>query len=259
MHTDLHQKIVKLQEQNGELQKQVEASNLQIGYLENKNKILENKIQALVNRIYGRRSEKVDPDQLKLFQQELLNESMKELDEEREDPVHSSVIDFEEPDKRKKKRNGRSPLPKKLERERILHEPSSEDLICPCCGKERQRIGEEITEELEYIPARLYVKEHVRGKYACRDCQEGVVIGDLPARPIEKGRPGAGLLAHVAVSKYADHLPLYRQEKIFKREGIDISRSTLCDWVGWTADLLEPIVNELKKSLSEKPLIHYIT
>lgn len=255
MHTDLHQEIDLLKEQNQLLHKQVEASNLKIGYLENQNKILESKVQALVNRLYGCRSEKVDPNQLKLFQQELLKESQQEVDADRTDPAHSSVIDFEEPDKRRKKRNGRSPLPKKLPRERVLHEPASEELICPCCGKERQRIGEEVTEELEYIPARLYVKEHVRGKYACRDCQEGVVIGDLPARPIEKGRPGAGLLAHVAVSKYADHLPLYRQEKIFRREGIDISRSTLCDWVGWTADLLEPIVTELKKSLLEKPLI----
>jgi transposase len=262
MHIDLRQENAKLKEQITLLQQQVEASHikieasqLKIGYLENRNKVLEKQIQTLVNRIYGRKSEKIDPDQLLLFQQELLNESMEAVEKERTDPVHFSVIDFEKPDKRKKKRNGRSPLPKKLPRERILHEPSSEELICPCCGKERHRIGEEVTEELDYIPARLYVKEHVRGKYACRECQEGVVIGDLPARPIEKGRPGAGLLAHVVVSKYADHLPLYRQEKIFRREGVDLSRSTLCDWVGWTADLLAPIVNESKRGLLEEALI----
>jgi len=277
MHIDLRQENAELKEQNALLQKQVEASQLEIvasqdkivaalqhkiatsqlkiGYLENRKKVLEKQIQALVKRIYGRKSEKIDPNQLLLFQQELLNESMEAVEKERTDPAHSSVIDFEEPDKRKKKRNGRSPLPKKLPRERILHEPSSEELICPCCNKERCRIGEEITEELEYIPARLYVKEHVRGKYACRECEEGVVIGELPPRPIEKGRPGVGLLAHVAVSKYADHLPLYRQEKIFKREGVDISRSTLCEWIGWIAELLSPIVKELKNNLLEEILI----
>jgi transposase len=255
MHTDLHQENSLLKEQNELLQKQADASDLKIGYLENKNKLLENQIQALIHRLYGRKSEKYDPNQLALFQKELLDESLKEVDEEQIDPARSSVIDFEEPDKRKKKRNGRSPLPKKLPREKIMHEPSSEELTCPCCGKDRQRIGEEITEELEYIPSRLYVKEHVRGKYACRECQEGVVIGELPVRPIEKGRPGAGLLAHVAVSKYADHLPLYRQEKIFGREGVALSRSTLCDWIGWTADLLEPIVKESRKRLLEEVLI----
>lgn len=276
MHIDLLQENAKLKEQITLLQQQVMASHLKmedsqreietaqqkiaasqlkIDYLENLNKVLEKRIQALVNRIYGRRSEKVDPAQLLLFQQELLDESLKELDAQRTETVHSSVVDFEEPDKRKKKRNGRTPLPKNLPRERILHEPSAQERLCPGCGKERRRIGEEITEELEYIPARLYVKEHVRGKYACHACQEGVVIGELPPRPIEKGRPGVGLLAHVAVSKYADHLPLYRQEKIFKREGIDISRSTLCDWIGGMADLLSPIVNESKRNILDKILV----
>jgi transposase len=255
MHTDLHQENTKLKEQITFLQQQIEASNLKIGYLENRNKIMENRIQALVNRIYGKRSEKVDPAQLLLFQQELLDESLKELDAQLIHSVQSSAADFEETEKPRKRRNGRTALPKNLPRERICYEPPAEELICPCCGKERCRIGEEITEELEYIPARLYVKEHVRGKYACRECQEGVVIGELPPRPIEKGRPGVGLLAHVAVSKYADHLPLYRQEKIFKREGVDISRSTLCEWVGWIADLLSPIVKELKNNLLEEILI----
>jgi transposase len=255
MHTDLAKENNKLKEQITDLQQQIEASELKIGYLEHQNKLLETKVLQLLKQRYGRKSEKVDPNQLKLFQDDLLEESSAEVKEEIDEPVRSSTIDYEEPDKPKKKRSGRAPLPKSLKRERILHEPSPEELICPCCGEERHRFGEEITEELEYIPARLYVKEHVRGKYACAKCQEGVVIADLPARPIDKGRPGAGLLAHVAISKYGDHLPLYRQEKIFKREGVDISLSTLCDWIGWTADLLEPIVKEIKKDLKKEKLI----
>lgn len=255
MHTDLEKENAKLKEQLTDLQQQIEASDLKIGYLKNQNTLLENRLQQLLRQRYGQKSEKVDPNQLELFKGDLLDESDQEVKEEIDDPVRSSTMDFEEPDKPKKKRSGRTPLPKKLERKRIPHEPSPEELICPCCGEERKRIGEEITEELEYIPARLFVKEHVRGKYACKKCQEGVVIADLPARPIEKGRPGAGLLAHVAISKYGDHLPLYRQEKIFRREGVDISRSTLGDWIGWTADLLEPIVKETGRGLLEKTLI----
>jgi transposase len=112
-----------------------------------------------------------------------------------------------------------------------------------------------VTEELEYIPADLFIIEHVRGTYACRKCQEGVAMADLPPRPIEKGRPGAGLLAHVVVSKYADHLPLYRQEKIFARHGVDLPRSTLCDWVGWVAESCSPIVKEMKRRLKEGRII----
>src|SRR5690606_22021669 len=104
--------------------------------------------------------------------------------------------------------------------------------------------GEDVTEELEYVPGRFIVNRIVRPRLACSGC-ERFVQASLPSRPIERGRPGPGLLAHVLVSKFADHLPLYRQSQIYDRDGIDLDRSTLADWVGKTTALLEPLADAI--------------
>jgi transposase len=153
-------------------------------------------------------------------------------------------------------RHGRVPLPKHLPRERLEYHPPQEALVCPGCGQPKERMGEEITEQLDYVPASFLVRQHVRVKYACKKCQEGVVIADLPARPIERGRPGEGLLAHVLTSKYCDHLPLHRQEVIFRRHGVEMARSTLCDWVREGATLLTPVVQEMHRQILVAPKIH---
>ena len=135
----------------------------------------------------------------------------------------------------------------------VLHDVPPEQRTCPDCGAERTCIGQEVREQLEFIPARLVVLEHIRPKYACQDCQANVVIADVLPEPIDKGLPGPGLLAYVAVSKYADHLPLYRLEGILERSGVELSRSTMCDWMATIADLLKPIVElMLKKILSSR-------
>ena len=105
-----------------------------------------------------------------------------------------------------------------------------------------RRLGEDVTEVLEYVPARFKVIRHIRPKFSCRSC-ETITQAPMPSLPIERGRPGPGLLAHVLVSKYADHLPLYRQAEIYAREGVDLDRSTLADWVGKAAWLLRPLVD----------------
>ncbi|HMB07855.1 MAG TPA: IS66 family transposase [Isosphaeraceae bacterium] len=128
-----------------------------------------------------------------------------------------------------------------------MHDVTPEQRLCPDCGGDRTRIGEEVREQLEYVPASLIVLQHIRPKYACEACQAHVVIAERLPEPIEKGLPGPGLLAHVAVSKYADHLPLYRQEGIFKRFGVDLARSTMCDWMAAAAGLLAPIVQAMLK------------
>ena len=115
---------------------------------------------------------------------------------------------------------------------------------CADCGGRLRRIGEDVTEELEYVPGRFIVNRIVRPRLTC-SCCERFVQAPLPSRPIERGRPGPGLLAHVLVSKYADHLPLYRQSQIFDREGIDLDRSTLADWVGKSTALLEPLADAI--------------
>jgi len=117
-----------------------------------------------------------------------------------------------------------------------------------------KKIGDEITEELEYEPGKLYVNRYIRPKYALPK-DEGVIIADLPSRPIEKGIAGPGLLSHILVSKYVDHLPLYRQRQQFKRHGVVLPLSTLSDWVRQTAELLEPLYENLKATLLQA---HYL-
>jgi transposase len=151
--------------------------------------------------------------------------------------------------------HGRKPLPASLPRKRIVHDVTLEDRACPECGAERHKIGEEVREQLEYVPASLLVLEHVRPKYACKACMAHVTIAPRLAEPIEKGLPGPGLLAQVAVSKYADHLPLHRQERIFRRQGVELSRSTMCDWMADIAGLLQPIVMEMKRRVLHSRVI----
>ncbi len=130
-----------------------------------------------------------------------------------------------------RRRPRRRPLPKELPRTETVLTPGES---CAGCGGSLKRLGEDVTEELDYIPGRFVVNRFVRPRLAC-SCCEAIVQAPLPARPIERGRPGPGLLAHVLVSKYGDHLPLYRQSQIFERDGIDLDRSTLAALQGLLA------------------------
>lgn len=126
--------------------------------------------------------------------------------------------------------------------------PRKEQVLSPGetrkCGGGLRPIGEDVTEELEYVPGRFIVNRFVRPRMACKCCDK-IVQAPLPSRPIERGRPGPGLLAHVLVSKYADHCPLYRQSQIFGREGIDLDRSTLAGWGGQASKLLTPLAEAI--------------
>jgi transposase len=146
----------------------------------------------------------------------------------------------------------RRPLPSHLPREETVHEAPG---ACPSCGGEMRRLGEDVTEVLEYVPASFRVLRHVRPKVSCRHC-ETIEQAPVPSLPIERGRPGPGLLAHVLVAKYADHLPLYRQSGIYAREGVEIERSTLADWVGRSVALLKPLVEALRKDVLASPVLH---
>ena len=182
-------------------------------------------LDQLVKHRFGQRSDRVDPEQLSLFYEELVEEmGVEGLDAE----------EAEEKEKpRKKKGHGRKRLPKDLPRERRLHDVPEEEKVCGSCGKKKRMIREETTEQLEYIPASLTVIEHVQPIYACPcGCEGEVVKGEKPIQPIEKGQAGPGLLAQVVVSKYSDHLPLNRQEDIFERHGILIPKTTQWDGGG---------------------------
>jgi transposase len=236
-----------LRQQLEELLDELKVTKKELAKRDEENATLRHRLEALLRRFFGPRSEKIAPGQLPLafLDEDLHAELLDKI------PPHADEAPDEEtpPRRRKKRRNGRAPLPAGLPRDRVVHEPEPEQLICPCCGKTKERIGEEISEEVEFVPSSIRVIEHVRPKYACGDCQEGVVIADPPPTPIVKGRPGPGLLAQTVVSKYGDHLPLNRQTEIFGRHGLRIHRSTLCDWVGETAKLLRPIVEAMKREI----------
>jgi len=215
---------------------------------------LQNQLAWYKRYVFGRKSEKLDPQQQLLF--DVLEEQLETIEKRAlaENSLESSSDQGEK--KKTSRRNGRSPLPNHLPRERVEYHPSPDELVCSECGGHKQAMGKEVTEELDYVPASFVVRQHVRIKYACKQCQEGVVIADLPPRPIEKGRPGTGLLAHILTSKYADHLPLNRLQGIFARHGVDLHRSTMCDWVRDSAALLWPIVAQMKRKLLQSPKIH---
>lgn len=147
----------------------------------------------------------------------------------------------------------RRPLPDHLPREVAVHEPEQKG--CPACGGSLSKLGEDVSEMLEYVPARFKVIRHVRPKLSCAQC-DSIVQAEAPTRPIARGLAGPGLLAHVLVSKYADHLPLYRQSEIYAREGVDLERSTLADWVGSSSELLNPLHEALRQYVMRAGKLH---
>jgi transposase len=147
----------------------------------------------------------------------------------------------------------RRPLPAELPREIETIAPAQQ--ACPDCGGTLRRLGEDVTETLEYVPARFKVIRTVRPKLSCAGCSR-IVQAPAPNRPIDRGLAGPGLLAHVLVAKYADHLPLYRQSEIYRREGIELDRSTLADWVGGASRTLQPLVDALRKYVLGAEKLH---
>jgi transposase len=154
------------------------------------------------------------------------------------------------------KHPGRRPIAESVERRSRVIDVAEEDKVCLCCKGPLRRIGEDRASRLEIEPPRFFIDEQIRPKYACPRCQDGVLSAEPPPAPIAKGLAGPSLLAHVAVSKFADHLPLHRQELIFKRSGIELPRSTLCDWVAETASILEPIWAALVREVISSAVAH---
>jgi transposase len=194
---------------------------------------------------FGRRSEQMNE---MLGQLELSLEELETLRAERgEAPVD------DEPGTERKKPEPRKPLPEHLPRETQEYVPAQ--CHCPSCGGVVKKLGETVSEVLEYVPASFRVIRHVRPKFACTKC-DTIVQAPAPSRPIARGLAGAGLLAHVLVAKYCDHLPLYRQSDIYAREGVEIERSTLADWVGQCNALLRPLVNVLRDYVLAASKLH---
>ena len=241
---------VALEKENERLREELKIARAQLTSSERERDALARLLANLRGRTYGRSSEKLAPGQQTFeFMTELVEEAESEVEEEIEEEAS------EQKRKRRPKRRKPESIPDSIERKRIVLDVDPELRVCGCCNKDMQQIGEDVTVELEYIPAKVIVNETVRPKYACPPCGDGVLQEPLPPRPIKKGLPGVGLLTHVLVSKYVEHMPLYRQEKAFKRQGIELSRSTLCDWVQAMAKLLLPIWLSLKREVLESSLI----
>ena len=147
----------------------------------------------------------------------------------------------------------RKPLPDHLPRDTVVYPPEAS--CCPDCGGHLKPLGEDVSEVLDYVPASFRVIRHVRPKLACGRC-DTIVQAPAASRPIARGRAGSGLLAHVLVAKYCDHLPLYRQSGIYAREGVDLERSTLADWVGQCSALLRPLVERLRQHVLTGEKLH---
>ena len=197
---------------------------------------------------FGPRSEKFEQD---IQQLELRLEDLEANQAAAEPlPIQPATVVLNIPAPRKP---ARRPLPPELPRETETIAPKQE--ACPDCGGKLRMLGEDVSEMLEYVPARFKVIRTVRPKLSCACCSR-VLQEPAPSRPIDRGLAGPGLLAHVLVSKYADHLPLYRQSEIYEREGIDLDRSTLADWVGGASRTLRPLVEALKKYVLGAEKLH---
>jgi len=217
-----------------------------------------NKIEALLRELLdarrNRKSEQLSTDQLALFAvawqaRQAEAEPTKPKDSDDDDPNANPGAGESAPKKRK---GGRQALARHLKRERIVHDLAEEEKHCFTCQQSLRPIGEESSERYEYIPAQLTVIEDICKKYACA-CT--VKTATKPSQPIEKSTAGASLLAQVIVAKTADHLPLHRQEKIFERHGVDISRKTMGGWLAQCADLLKPLYGSMKEVLFQSKVI----
>ncbi|MGC9523750.1 MAG: IS66 family transposase [Anaerolineae bacterium] len=208
--------------------------------LKEANTRLEHLVAELNHAVHGKRSEKLNEDDRQLAFEDL-ETAIAEIEEKQDAQAPS------ERRPRRAARRNRGNLPEDLPRIERVIEPDS--LLCPCGCGQMHKIGEDRTERLDIVPAQLRVIVTVRPKYACRICTDGVTQAPTPARLIEGGLPTEGAIAHVLVSKYADHLPLYRQSQILARSGVDIHRGTLADWVGTAAFHLGPVVDRLADHL----------
>jgi transposase len=225
--------IVSLQTERDAAQSKYEVAQAEIEKL----RLL---IRQLQRGRFGRRSERLDPDQLQLGLEDLEQTAAAA---EAAQEAASGSSDKLRPSRSRRRNLGA--LPAHLPRVEVLVD--LEDKSCPCCGGTLHVIGEDRSEMLDLVPAQLRVRVIRRPRYGCRACEEAVVQAPAPERPITGGMASEALLAHVLVAKFCDHLPLYRQAQIFARQGIELDRSTLCDWVGRACWWLEPLWRLLRR------------
>ena len=229
--------------------------------LQKENDFLREKFKLAQHRQFGASSEK-SPDQIDwLFNEAEATADAALAESDTAVTAGTTEADITSTATSTKKKTGRKPLPADLPRETRLIDLSDAEKICPCCNGDLHKIGEEKSEQLEYIPASLKVIETLRPKYACRACEKNatatpIVIAPMPASPIPKSMATPSLLAHIIGNKYQLALPLYRQEIVFKQLNIDLKRNTLSNWIMRSADVLEKLLQPLKTTLLTQAAIH---
>jgi transposase len=214
------------------------------------NEQLRYRLDQLLRRFFGPRAEKYDPNQPLLFA------DLQKPPPAEEANAGATPAVPPPPAGNGTRGHGRKKLPANLPRQRVPHDVPVGQRLCPDCGRECTCIGEDVSEQLDYHPASLFVIEHVWPKYVCRQCCKHVSLAEKPAQAIDKGLPGPGLLAQTVVDKYVDHLPLYRQEQRFARQGVHLARATLCGWMAACAQLLTPLYDRLVSLVLLSKVIH---
>ena len=232
-----------LPDETNALQKMVRDYQSTVDQLQEKLTWYEEQFRLLQHQRFGASSEKC-PDQMELF-----NEAESILD-----ALKQEETDLEETVSYQRKKPGRKPLSKHIPREVVRYELPEAERVCEC-GHALHEAGEDTSEQLEIIPAQIKLIEHVQVKYACRACENGIISAPKPAQPIPRSFASASLLAYIIVAKFMDSLPLYRQETIFKRLSIDLSRATLSNWVLKSAELLAPFYDRLHQLLILQKII----
>jgi len=231
-----------------EMQREIAARNAEIHAKTLHIEKLKAELAALRRARFGRSSEKLDRA---VEQLELVIGDVEE--DQAETEARTEAAPSASGREGKRARGGRRPLPDHLPREEVVHEPAC---TCPNCGCTTfSRIGQDEREVLEYVPSYFKRVAHIRPKLSCRGC-ETIVQVPMPSLPIERGQPGSGLLAHVAVSKYCDHQPLHRQAEIYARAGVELDRSVMAGWVGKLAVLLDPLVEAIGRHVRAGAAVH---
>jgi len=236
---------------NSQLTERLEHTSARNTHLEARILTLTEQLNLALARRYAARSEKISADQLALFDEAEADTAATEIpgdegDEQAE--AEADDADTVEIAAHTRKRRGRKPLPDTLPRIEVVHDLPEHERICPHDGQALKEIGESISEQLDIVPATIRVIRHIRKKYAC-DCGRCIKTAAPAPQPIAKSLASPGLLAHVAVSKYTDALPLYRQEQILQRIGVDIPRATLANWMIRAGALIQPLVNLLRDAV----------
>ena len=234
------------------LKEMLRTAQGQIFHKDTKIKVLEEQIRLYLAGKYGRSSEQSQYHQLDLFENGDLPNPEDDTDDDEEALTDDDFILV----KRKKKNGGRKPLPEHLTRIEVIHDLSPEDRICSTDGHPLHEIGRVVSEQLEIIPAVVQVKRHIRIKYGCKQCEQMIKLAALPPQPIPKSMASASLLAHIAICKFVDALPLYRQSNILKRSGIYISRATMATWMVVLGKNLQPLINLLRDQMLAGSVIH---